>query len=157
MHGDRTVHFLILQKFFHLLVAFFVISHFDRRYSLGLQCTDVVYVNPLFCRGNCRFHGVRFPVLAAHASEGDLRPLAETSCLQAFCHLHERGGNHLFNIICHSHHPLLCHQCRSKVFHSLGNQSLDFFFGYSGCCFFLCSCVTVDYKGNAVKQVRHTS
>ena len=103
MHGYSAVHNTLLQQFFHLLMAFFVILYLHRSDAIRFQCADVVYVHTRSGRfPGCR-HGVLFSVLRAHAGQGDLRTGAEAARLQTVRNLSEDPGDHLFCFSCHGY------------------------------------------------------
>ena len=110
VHGDSSVHFLVGQHFFHLLVAFFVVSHFHSDDAFGFQRADVIHIDALFGSHQGGLHGVFFAMLTAHTGESYLGALAEAAGLQALGDLHEGIGNGLFNKLRHVSTPLIRRQ-----------------------------------------------
>ena len=63
-----------------------------------LEAPDVVHVHALARGLDGGGHGVLFAVLAAHAGQGDLWPLAELAALEAIGHLEEGLGDLLLKL-----------------------------------------------------------
>ena len=139
MHRYCTVYFMRCKHFFHLLMTFFIICYLHGSNAICFQCSDIIYVNSIFCCHLCGFHGILFSMFATHSGQCNPRFLSKASGLQTFCHLQKCICNDFFNLICHPAHPLFSHQGCCKFFHRLCDQSLYFFLRYTGS-FFLCGC-----------------
>ena len=151
MHRHCCIYFFACQQLFHLVMAFFIICHFNGRHTICFQSSDIEHINSILCSRYCSCHRILFSVLTSHTGKRNLWSFSKASSLQTLCHLHKSVCNHFFNILCHRNHPLLCHQGSSKIFHSLCDQSFYLFFRYTCSRFCFCFCICLNHKRYTVE------